>query len=208
MNCKELCKNTINRRYCDITGIRKENLTIESNPVNKIKDNWIILLGLVALVIGLMLVNFNLVYFLICMGLIIFFLCLFLIGNKYSVTCDKDCISIKQYFQKFNIPYKSVKNVYVARTAHGIINRTYVLVIRCEDQFSLLREFEFPLLCSDINEVEKFVENFKISGQSDAATIRYDKRRSLRRIIENIFYVVSVIIIAWFCITRGIIKLP
>lgn len=208
MNYKELFVNTVNRRYCDITGIKKENLTIESNPIKKIKDNWIILLGFVALVIGLMLINFNVIYFLLCLGLIAFFEVLFLIGNKYSVTCDKDCISIKQYFQKFNIPYKNVKNVYVARTAHGIITHTYVLVIRCEDQLSLLREFEFPLLCTDIEKVVGFIDNFKIATQCDAATIKHDKRRSLRRIVENIFSIVCVIIIAWFCITKGIIKLP
>lgn len=208
MKYKELFINTVNRKFCDVTGIKKENLTVESDPIKKIKNNWIVLLGLITVVIGIMLINFNVKNFLICIGFIVFFSMLFLIGNKFSIKCDKDYISIRQYFQSFNIPYQKIKNVYIAKTTHGMIIRTYVLVIRCEDNFSLLREFEFPLLCMDIDQVAEFIENFNISTKSNEASIIFDKRRSLRRIVENIFSVVCIIIIAWFCITKGIIQLP
>ncbi|MBQ3408166.1 MAG: hypothetical protein IJH12_03055 [Clostridia bacterium] len=208
MNYKELYLKNEDRKYCEITGIVKEDVKLESYPIQKIKDNWIILLGIVALIIGFLLVKFNLKIFLLVIIFVVLFLTLFLIGNKYSVVCKKDGIQIKQHFQSVNLPYKSIKNVYIAGTMRSMILHTYVLVIRCEDQLSFLREFELPLLCSNVDEVAKFIENFKMAGESDAAALRLEKRRSLKRIVSNIFTLMCAIIIVWFCIVNGIIKLP
>lgn len=208
MDYKELLINSINRRYADINGIKEANIFLESKPLKKIKDNWIITLAIVAAFVGLMLINFNIKYFLICSALIAVFVVLFIFGNKYLVKCEKDCINIKQNFQNIHIPYNKVKNVYVAKTIRGIVVRSYVLVIRCEDNLSLLRDFEFPLLCAGIEDVAKFVNNFNIAEGKDEIAVKRDKRRSLKRIMENIFSFVCLIIIVWFCIVNGIIKIP
>ena len=208
MNYKDYCKENVDRKFCDITSIKEADIKIETNPIQTIKDNWIILLGIIAIVIGFLLVKFNLAVFGICIGFALLFAVLFIIGNKYSVICNKDNIEIKQYFQKTKVEYKDVKNVYIERTARGIFARTYVLVIRCEDRLALLREFEFPLLCCNPDEVIKFVDNFKFAGECDEEALKLDKKRSLRRIVNNMFKLMCAIIIAWFCIVKGIIKLP
>ncbi len=208
MDYKELFNKSVDRRYSDITGIKQENVTVTSNPIKKIKENWIIALAIVAVFIGFMLINFNLKYFLVCLALIAVFLILFIIGNKYSILCDKNNLNIKQNFQNIHIPYKSVKNVYIARTVRGVIVHSYVLVIRCEDQLSLLREFEFPLLCANIDDISKFINNFEIANVKDEDVIQRDKRRSLKRIVENIFtFFVLIVIIIWFLSINGIIKI-
>lgn len=207
MEYKEYCIENYNRKFCDINGIKEANLKIETHPITTIKNHWIILLGVVALVLGFLLLRFDYKLLLLVIGFAALFFVLFLIGNKYSITCEKDGIKIKQHFQTIHLPFQMVKNVYVMNTVRGAI-KTYVLVIRCEDKFSLLREFEFPLLCANKEEVIKFVDNFHIAGEVDTDKISLDKRREFKRIVGFIFRLTCAIIIAWLLIARGVIKLP
>lgn len=202
MNYKELCKKTENNRYSEIAGIKNEKVILEGKPLKKIKDNWIIMLLIIAVTVGFLLIKFNIVYFLICIALLVFFVMLFIYGNTYTITCNKDDIHIKQGLQKFNIPYKSIKNVNISKTAGLTFLRTYVLVVRCEDSLKLLREFEFPLLCTNYEQVSNFINNFIIKNERNEKYFIYGKRRSLRRIIENIFTAFVVIIIILFMFSK------
>ena len=205
MSLKELCANSQDRRYSDITGIIDVDVEIAGKPIKKIKDNWIVLLSILAIFIGLLL-NISLKYFAICMGLLCLFVILFIYGNTYRVTCKKDSIRIKQNFQNIDIPYKSIKNVFISKTSKMPFSNTYVLVIRCEDNLLLLREFEFSLFCADVDEITKFINNFKITNDTCQKYIIFEKRKSLRRIFENLFTVFLIAIILWFLYTRGIIN--
>lgn len=207
MNYKELCIKTEKNRYSDIEGIKNEKVVLEGKPLKKIKENWIIMLLIIAVTIGFLLIKFNIIYFLICIALILFFIMLFIYGNTYTITCNKEDIHIKQGLQKFNIPYKSIKNVYISKTAGLTVLRTYVLVVRCEDNLKLLREFEFPLLCTNYEQVSNFINNFIIKNERNEKYFIYEKRRSLRRIIENIFTVFAVIIIILFMFSKRYHKL-
>ena len=160
------------------------------------------MLLIIAVTVGFLLIKFNIVYFLICIALLVFFVMLFIYGNTYTITCNKDDIHIKQGLQKFNIPYKSIKNVYISKTAGLTFLRTYVLVVRCEDSLKLLREFEFPLLCTNYEQVSNFINNFIIKNERNEKYFIYEKRRSLRRIIENIFTAFAVIIIILFMFSK------
>lgn len=207
MNYKELCIKTEKNRYSDIEGIKDEKVVLEGKPLKKIKENWIIMLLIIAVTIVFLLIKFNIIYFLICIALILFFIMLFIYGNTYTITCNKEDIHIKQGLQKFNIPYKSIKNVYISKTAGLTVLRTYVLVVRCEDNLKLLREFEFPLLCTNYEQVSNFINNFIIKNERNEKYFIYEKRRSLRRIIENIFTVFAVIIIILFMFSKRYHKL-
>ena len=44
MKLKELYLENKEHRYNTITRVKKENITLEMNPVKKIQDKWIILL--------------------------------------------------------------------------------------------------------------------------------------------------------------------
>lgn len=207
MNLREYSKENINRRYCDVTGIKEENIRLESFPIKTLKKNWILLLGVVAVIIGLLLIRFDFQSFLVVFGFAIVFTGLFILGNKYSVLCNYEGLKIKQHFQTITIPNKNIKNVYVSPTIRGVIS-TYILVICCEDQLNLLREFELPLLCADKDEAIKFVENFKLAGESDTDKLKLDKKRSFKRIVGFLFKLTSAIIIVAYLILNGIIKLP
>ena len=166
MEYKEYCKVNENRRYCDVKGIDVSGLRIESHPIAAIKNHWIVILAVVAVVIGFLLMRFDYKLFLLVLGFAALFFVLFLIGNKYSVDCDNTGLKIKQHFQTMHIEPQMIKNVYIINTIRGLV-KTYVLVIRCEDQLSLIREIELPLLCVDKEEAFKFVDNFQIAEEID-----------------------------------------
>ena len=157
---------------------------------------------------GALISVFELKVFLVSIGLLVLFVGLFIYGNTYEVTCKKDKLILKQGFQKYELKYNDIKNVFVSRTLRtSFLMKTYVLVIRCEDIHSFLREFELPLLCTNVDEAEKFVNNFKLIGESNDRYVTYEKRKSLRRIIENVATFVFIVIILWAMISTGVIKL-
>lgn len=208
MNYKELSKSNYDRRYTEIDGIEKSDVTIVGHPVKTIKENWIIVLAIFAIIIGALISVFKLNVFLVCMGLVALFAILFVYGNTYKVTCGKDKLMLKQGFQKYDIKYSEIKNVFVSRTSRAsLFIKTYVLVIRCEDAHSFLREFELPLLCANASEAEKFVNNFKLIGESNDRYVTYERRKSLRRLVENVATGVFLAIILWVMYSTGVIKL-
>ena len=207
MNLKEFCKEQIDRRYRDVSAIKEENVELESFPIKTLKMNWILILGIAAVVLGFLLMRFNLQNFLLVLGFAVLFIVLFVAGNKYSISCNYSGIKIKQHFQTITIQNKDVKNVYIAPTIGHFIS-TYVLVISCEDKLNLIREFELPLLCTDKDQAIKFVENFITAGDSDPDKIALDKRRSFKRIVGFIFKLTCAVLIAAYLIINGIIKIP
>ena len=84
MKLKELYLENKEHRYNTITRVKKENITLEMNPVKKIQDNWIILLGILVVIIGFLLINFNSKVFGISLVLIAFLVCVFILGNKVA----------------------------------------------------------------------------------------------------------------------------
>lgn len=207
MNYKELYLGTQDRRYVEITGIKKEGIFIEGKPIDKIKENWIVILAIFAIVIGVLLINFRATYFFVSLGLMVLLAVLYIFGNRYTVTCEKKGILIKQGISKNNIEYSRIKNVFVNRTRRGLFFKTYVLVIRCEDNFSFLREFEYPLLCTDSQQILDFVCNFNLATQSNSRYVKFEKKKFLRRIVEHISTAVCVIIILWYMFSAGIINI-
>lgn len=207
MDYKEYCKININRRYCDVKGIKISGLDLKSHPLKTIKQHWIAVLAVFAIIIGFMLMRFDYRLFLLVLGFAVLFFVLFLIGNKYELSCNNEGISVKQHFQTMHIPPQMIKNVYIVNTVRGAI-KTYVLTIRCEDKLSLLREVELPLLCADKEEAFKFVDNFLIAEEIDENKMALDKKREFKRIVGLVFKITCAIIIAWYLIAQGIIPMP
>ena len=198
MKLKELYLNSGERRYCTIKGIKKENLKLEMRPLKKLKDNVIGLLIILAIVIGFLLLNFNLKYFLVSLLLIMVLVVTFIFGNKAILKCDKSTLNIIQGFQRLNIPYANLKSVYIGRVS-GLLfflpAFNYNIIIRYEDNFSFLRELEFSLLCSDSKEVEEFLNNFEIEKNIQERYVQYEKRKFAKRAITFVLSLILTIVI-------------
>ena len=85
MEYKEYCKENVNRRYCDVKGIKISGLNLVSHPITAAKNHWIVLLAIFAVVIGFMLLRFDYKLFLLVLGFMALFFVLFIIGNRYEI---------------------------------------------------------------------------------------------------------------------------
>ena len=149
MKLKEIYMENKARRYSSVKKVIKENIVLEMDPIEKIKENWIVLTAIFVIAIGFLLLDYNPKYFFVCLAIMLFLVILFIYGNKAYLKCDKDSLHIRQGFQKLNIPYTQLKSVYIGR----IKGFSYNIIVRFQDNFSFLRELEFSLLCSKHKDV-------------------------------------------------------
>ena len=94
MSLKEIFLENKDRRYYNVSRVKKENMTLVVDPVKKLKENWIVLLGIFVVIIGFLLINFNMKILGISMALIAFFVVVFIYGNKAILKCDKNSLNI------------------------------------------------------------------------------------------------------------------
>ena len=196
MRFKEIFLENKDRRYCNITKVKKENMTLSINPIRKLKENWIVLLGILVVIIGFLLINFNSKIFLVSLVLIAFFVVVYIFGNKAILKCDKESLYIKQGFQENKIPYSKIKTVFISRAAELMLfvpTYSYNIIIRYEDNFSFIRELNFSLMCADENEVKEFIENFEIDKKIDQRIVKFEKRKFIGRLLTFVITIIAVV---------------
>lgn len=201
MSLKEIFLENKDRRYYNVSRVKKENMTLVVDPVKKLKENWIVLLGIFVVIIGFLLINFNIKILEISMALIAFFVVVFIYGNKAILKCDKNSLNIQQGFQKNKIPYSKVKGVFIARAIDLMLfipTYNYNIIIRYEDPFSFIRELNFSLMCADEDEVKKFIENFEINKTVDPKIVKFEKRKLIWKILTSIGTLILVIFVCMY----------
>ncbi len=198
MRFKEIFLGNKDRRYCNITKVKKENMTLVIDPIRKIKENWIVLLGILVVIIGFLLINFNSKIFLVSLALIAFLVVVYIFGNKAILKCDKDLLYIKQGFQENKIPYSKIKTVFISRAAELMLfipAYSYNIIIRYEDNFSFIRELNFSLMCADEDEVKEFIENFEIENKINQRIVKFEKRKFIGKLLTFIITIIAVVFI-------------
>lgn len=198
MRFKEIFLENKDRRYCNITKVKKENMTLVIDPIRKIKENWIVLLGILVVIIGFLLINFNSKIFLVSLALIAFLVVVYIFGNKAILKCDKDLLYIKQGFQENKIPYSKIKTVFISRAAELMLfipTYSYNIIIRYEDNFSFIRELNFSLMCADEDEVKEFIENFEIENKINQRIVKFEKRKFIGKLLTFIITLIAVVFI-------------
>lgn len=198
MRFKEIFLENKDRRYCNITKVKKENMTLVIDPIRKIKEIWIVLLGILVVIIGFLLINFNSKIFLVSLALIAFLVVVYIFGNKAILKCDKDLLYIKQGFQENKIPYSKIKTVFISRAAELMLfipTYSYNIIIRYEDNFSFIRELNFSLMCADEDEVKEFIENFEIENKINQRIVKFEKRKFIGKLLTFIITIIAVVFI-------------
>ncbi len=209
MEIKDLYLKKQNYVYAQIKEIKDKTLELKSNPIEKLKDNWLVVLIIFVVIIGLLLINFNLKYFLVSMGLVLALFVLFIYGNKYTIKCDTQTLNISQNFQKTKLPYECIKSIYMVKSKGWILfipRNIYKLIIRCEDNFSFLREFEYPLLCTNSEELEQFMENIIVEEKIEEKFVKYQKKKFWKRFLENAITVIIGVLIFYYLYKAGSIN--
>ena len=198
MKFKEIFLENKDRRYRNIAKVKKENMTLVIDPIKIIKENWIVLLGILVVIIGFLLINFNSKIFLVSLALIAFLVVVYIFGNKAILKCDKDSLYIKQGFQENKIPYSKIKTVFISRATELMLfipTYSYNIIIRYEDNFSFIRELNFSLMCADEDEVKEFIENFEIENKINQRIVKFEKRKFIGKLLTFIITIIAVVFI-------------
>lgn len=204
MDLKSLFVENNKNRYKNIKRVKKENISLIINPIGKIKENWIILLGIFVVIIGFLLINFNSKIFSIALALLITTLIVFVYGNKTNITCDKNTLNIKQGFQFNKIPYSNLKNIFIGRSTKLLLFLpiyNYNIVIRYEDNISFIHELQFSLFCANEDDVKKFIENFEFDDNINQRFIQFERKKILLKIISAILTIAIMIFIFFYFIS-------
>ena len=210
MKLKDIFLQNQTRRFNEFEKIKKEDVFLEMKPLKKLKQKWYIILIILIITIALLSLKPNIKLLAITIILILTLIGLFIFGNSAKLTCTKDFLKIKQGFQNTAIPYANLKSVYIAKTTDWLLffpTYSYKIIIRCQDNFSFLREFHFSLLCANPEDVNNFINNFAVKNVTEQKFVKYEKRKLLRSIIESILTIGAVVFILVYLFKNGIISI-
>lgn len=201
MKTKDIYKDNKDRKYCPIIDIKSENIGIESSPIKVIKEHLVKFL-IISLIIVLIL-SITFYKDLIVLVSVFVFLAFVVVGcilsSRYSMKCKEEALSMKLNFQKIELSYSRIANIYISKefsVSDLIPMFTYSLVIRYVDNMNFLRELSFPTLFLKPEDIEKFLDNFIIQKEQSEECIKYEKYKLIKKIFKITGFVLFIIAIA------------
>ena len=88
MKLKEIYMENKARRYSSVKKVIKENIVLEMDPIEKIKENWIVLTAIFVIAIGFLLLDYNPKYFFVCLAIMLFLVILFILILLKNIKID------------------------------------------------------------------------------------------------------------------------
>ena len=125
MKTKDIYKENKERKYCQIVDIKNENVEVESAPIKVIKENWKKYLAATLIILAIIIFTFykDLKVLFSVIAFFAFIALLSVVSNIYSMKCKENSLSLKFNFQKFELPYSRIANIYLSKdfTANDLI---------------------------------------------------------------------------------------
>ncbi len=204
---KDIYNDNKHRRYSEITGIKKEDVEIESNPSKLLKEKafWFGLASLIIIAIILYTFRNNLKIALIVMGFFLFAGVSFFFFNYYKLKCTKDGLYIKFGMQQGLFKYDKIKSIYISRfndSSYLLSIRTYNIVIRYEDNFKRLKELFFDASFLNKEQVVEFLNNFEIKEAEEDKYVKYEKFKLLKKVGKIALIVAFIVILGLIGYTK------
>ena len=198
---KDIYNENSKRRYCEITGIKKEDVEIESNSFKTLKERKYLVLVIVLIVIALLIYTFRSdikILFIVLAFFLVAGVCFF-IFNYFKFKCLKDCLYVKFGFNEGKFNYDKLKSVYLSKfndySSFLPVKRVYSLVIRYTDGYNRIRELSFPCYFLKPEKVSEFLENFEVKEAVENKFVQYEKFKVLKLIGKAIIFVLFAIIV-------------
>lgn len=196
---KDIYNNYKQRTYCDITGIKKEDVEIVSNSFTVLKEKKY-LITVIALVFTALLV-----YVLrkdikaLLMVLLFFFIAgiCFFVFNYFKLKCTKDGLYVRFGMQEGTFPYDKVKSVYIARfNDYNIFvpSKTYSIVIRYIDNMGKIKELSFPNYFISKEEMLDFLNNFNVEEAENKQYVHFERFKRLKKIVKSVTFILLALI--------------
>lgn len=203
---KDVYNNNKKRKYCQITGIKQEDVEIESNSFKVLKERKYIVLIASLIIIGLLIWTFrnDIKILLILVGFFIVADICFFIFNYFKFKATKDGLYIRFGFQQGKISYEKLKCVYLSRFNEYSfllpVSKVYSIVLRYVDNVGRIKELSFPSYFVKPEETEKFLENFNIEEKEQGTYVKFERFKILKKvgkILLFVLFVATLIILAF-----------
>ncbi len=205
---KEIYRNNKQRRYCEIVGIKKENVELESNSFIVLKERKYIVLAFSIIALILLIWTFRSSVKTLLMVLAFFAVvgAGFFIFNYFKLKCLHDGLYIKFGFQEGKFSYDRVKSVYLSKfNDYSFLiptKRVYSIVIRYADNNNRIKELSFPNYFLSPEKTAEFLDNFEIKEDENNRYVQYERFKVLKKVGKFVFFVMFAIIVIGVSIVR------
>ena len=202
---KDIYNNNKQRKYCEITGIKEENVELESNSYKSFKNNkyYVIAISIIITLVLLYTFRNDLKVF----GIVMLFLAVmgvgFYIFNYFKFKCVKEGLYIKFGIQQALFSYDKIKSIYLSKFndySFLIPSRGYSIVVRYADNNERIKELAFPNHFLNKEETEKFLNNFTIQESENKSYVNYERFKTFKMVAKTVGIVLFAIIILYFLI--------
>lgn len=197
---KDIYNNNKQRRYCEIIGIKKQDVELESNSFRILKQNKYLSIIITVILIAILFFTFrkDIRVFLIVLAFFAVAAICFFIFNYFKLRCTSNGLYIRFGMQEGLFPYEKLKSVYLSKFNDYrflIPSNGYSIVIRYYDNNNRIKELSFANYFLNKQETINFLENFNIKEERNNRYITYEKFKVLRKIIKVTAIVVFTILI-------------
>lgn len=205
---KDVYKNNEKRRYCEVTGIKEQNIEIESNSFKVLKKRKYIVLIASIILLLLIIWTFRTNFKILLMVLAFFAVAgiCFFIFNYFRFKCTEDGLYIKFGFQEGKFSYDKLKSVYLSKyNDYGFLipsKRVYSIVLRYTDNTGRIKELSFPNYFITPEDTEKFLNNFEIKEAEENKFVGYERFKVFRKIGKIILIVLFIAFVIGFYFIR------
>ncbi|MBR1653560.1 MAG: hypothetical protein IJ690_01200 [Clostridia bacterium] len=185
---RDIYNNNQKRRYCEVTGIKKEDVEIESNSWKVLKDRKYIVIITTLIAACLLIWTFRNDIKVLLMVLAFFVIAgvAFFLFNYFKFVCLKDGLYIRFGLQEGKFAYDKIKSVYLSKFNDYSfllpIKKAYSIVIRYEDSYKRIKELSFPNYFLDKEKTVQFLENFNIKELEEQRYVNFERIKIWKRI--------------------------
>ncbi len=205
---KDVYNNNKQRRYCEIEGIKQEDVEIESNSFKVLKERKYIVLISSLIILALLIWTFRKdikILFIVLAFFLAAGICFF-IFNYFKFKCTKDGLYVRFGFQEGKFSYDKLKSVYLSKFNDYSflipLRRIYSIVIRYEDTYGRIKELSFPNYFVKPEETENFLNNFNVKEVEQGKYVQYERFKVLKKVGKALIFVLIALMVIGFAFAR------
>ncbi len=198
---KDIYNNYKQRKYCDIIGIKKEDVEIVSNSFGILKQKKYLIITIISILVFAILLIYTLRNDIkVLLMVLAFFIVagfLFFVFNYYKLKCTKNGLYVRFGMQQGTFSYNKVKSVYLARfNDYNIFipSKIYSIVIRYLDNNGKLKELSFPNYFIGKEEIIDFLDNFNVAEAENKQYVNFERYKNLKRIVKIVGFIFLVLV--------------
>lgn len=212
MKWKEIYEENKKRRYSEVTGIKKEEVGIECNSINYLKEKKYYIIAFNILLLIILTFTFYKeikIYLLVLLFLFITEAAFFAL-NSYTIICKKEGLYVKFGLQKGIFDYSRVKAVYLSKTndsSYLIPMKSYNIAIRYTDNFNRYKELFFDTRFTTKENVIEFLNNFNIKDTEEPTFVKFEKYKLIRKIGKIVLFTLFVLAVIGYVLMQSGVQL-